>query len=167
MKKIVAVLLVMLLLAGCKGRDEAPQIAFYYPRASYGQYSEDSVIASEIRENAGASAAIEMLNLYLQGPLDPLLTNPFPEGICVLSIYVMEDTVNITVSDELAQLNGVSLVLACTALGKTATVMTKTESAIIRCETAKLNGLDSFTVTDGNILFLDTPPQETVVSNGE
>jgi hypothetical protein len=167
MKRVLTVLLAVLLLSGCSDQEHPPQITFYYPRGTFGQYSEDSVIASEIRENAGAFATLDILNLYLEGPMDPLLINPFPEDIRVLTVRVMEDTVYVVVTDELSQLSGVALVLACTALGKTASAMAQTGNAEIRCESAKLNGLDSFIITGENILFRDTPPQQTAVPTGE
>jgi len=162
MKQIIALcLFVLLLLFGCSSENDGQSVTFYYPRVTYTQNSDDSVVAAETREDINPGTLAQLLNQYLQGPKDPLLKNPFPKDTSILSVYIREDTVYVTVSDHLAQLNGVNLIIACTSLGKTAAHMYQTSDACIICETAQLDGKNSILISDSTILYLDTVTTET------
>lgn len=161
MKHILAVILIVLLISGCSAADSDGTFRFFYPRVEYTQNTEDSVIAEEKREILDISSTDDILNLYVQGPENPQLRNPFPSGLKVVSVYIMGDTVYITVSDSLSTLSSIDLVLACSSLGQTAIRITGAQTAQISCENAKVEGMNYFTVSAETIFYLDPVPTET------
>lgn len=163
MKKAISLLLVLLLLGGCGKKDSPGEVTFYYPRAEYTYNSPDSVIASETRDNGGYLSTVQLLSLYLEGPLEETLTDPFPKGISVLSAYTDGHTLYVTVSDEMATLSGAPLILACACLGRTGMEITGSVSAQIRCETLLLDGKQSITVSDNAMIYTDALPTEETI----
>jgi len=155
MKKTISILLVLLLFAGCVPENVPGEVTFFYPRLDYTYNTSDSVIASEERDSEGYISTVYLLGIYLAGPLEETLTNPFPKGLEVLSAYTDSHTVYITVSDQMATLSGASLILACACLGKTGIGLTGTETAVIRCESLLLDGKSSITVSGDTILYTD------------
>ena len=160
MKRMFALIVLATLLCGCASAEKDDTFCFYYPRVTYTQNATDSVIATENREIIELSSIADILNAYMKGSVNPLLRNPFPAGLEILSVYVMEDSIYLTVSDDLAELTGLDLVLACTCLGQTAAEMTDTQVAQISCENAKLDGVKYFTVSSDTISYLDPIPEE-------
>ncbi len=167
MKRLFAGIFLALLLCGCASAEADDTLHFYYPRVEYTQNATDSVITTENRENVGFSSTADILNTYMKGPTDPLLRNPFPADLQILSVYIMADTVYITVSDNLGTLTGTDLVLACTALGQTTAEITGVQVAQICCETVKLDGVKYFTVSSDTVYYLDSVPEETATPTTE
>ena len=167
MRRLLAAIMIVLLISGCSAAGNDGAFLFFYPRVEYTQNTEDSVIAEEKRQNLNLSSTGDILNLYAKGPEDPQLRNPFPAGFKVLSVYIMDNTVYLTVSDSLSTLNSIDLVLACSSLGQTAIGITGAQTAQISCENAKLDGMNQFTVSAETIYYLDPVPTETDRSTTE
>ena len=163
--RIIAIVLIVFCLSGCFPSGNAAMVNFYYPRAEYGYNTEDGVIAAEVRNNGGISSAAPLLTLYLKGPLDEKLRNPFPAGLSVISVYTLEDTVYVTLTDALATLSGAPLILTCCCIGRTAMELTGANSAQIQCYNLLLDGKKFITVNDQTVFYSDTFHQaETGVS---
>lgn len=158
MKRFTALLLLILLLAGCSMQSEETRFTFYYPRAQFRYNEPDGVIAGESRESGGMYSAAELLNIYLLGPIDERYANPFPEGLSVRSVYTRGDTIQVTVTDELATLSGAPLILACACVGKTAMALTGAEKAEIRCENLLLDGKSHITISKDSVIYTDALP---------
>ena len=168
-KRILSILLVLLTLsaAGCRKEPEVSSLCFYYPRKEMTYTMEESVIAPDYRSDLTYQSAKLLLSVYLQGPLDPELRNPFPEGVTVVSVYTHGNVTYITLSEEFAQLTGVPLILACTSLGKTCMGLLSTEATTIRCESQLLDGKRSITIDENNVIFNDTLPGEIETTEQE
>lgn len=166
MKKLLAVLLLLFLFAGC-AEEATGEYCFYYPRVVYTQNSADSVISFEYRDIPECESAADYLNYYLSGPADPALRNPFPPGLCVLDVRVVGKKVHVTVSDHLASLMGSETILACVSLGKTAAAFVGVDAAQVECQTAKLNGKRYILIDEENLQYLDQVPRETSVAPTE
>ena len=107
------------------------------------------------------TSVAQLLNLYCTGPLDPLLTNPFPEGTEVLSVYITGNVTILTMADPFSELTGLDLALACAALHRTTSGITGTPMVQIGCQTAKVDGKSHITITENTILYLDSVPPAT------
>ena len=159
MRKIVSWLLILIfLLSGCHSEEAEKTVLFYYPRVNYTQNSTDSVVAPEERNNEGFSTTAMLLDQYLQGPLDPLLHNPFPSGTKVVEVYIMGNVTLVTLTDAFAQLSGLDFALACASISRTVSGITGTPMVQIDCETVKLNGSQHITITPDTYLYLDDVP---------
>ena len=154
-KHILLLILLISVLFGCANPLSPSDAAFYYPKAEFGYNSHDGAIAYEIRNNRGISSNADLLNLYLKGPADEDLRNPFPEDLTVISVYTLEDTVYVTVSDTMAKLSGAPLILSCACLGRTAMGLSNTTCAEIKCETLLLDGKKQITVNENTVFYSD------------
>lgn len=169
MKKIaflVSVLLLLSMLWGCEHDVSKNFVEFYYPRLEYGYNREknvfaDSAFALEKRDNMGYQSMQMLLSIYLEGPEDPALMNPFPEELSIVDVHTNGTTLMLTVSDHLAELTGLPLIIACASLARTGMEMTGTSAAEIRCETALLDGKNSITLDENTVIYLDSTPIET------
>lgn len=123
MKRILLLLLLMLTLSGCFGRNgqlREPAL-LYYPRTEYEFDEPDGVISSEEREATGHLRELDyLLTLYFTGPLDEYLVNPFPEGTSLITAKQLGSHAIIRLTDEAAALSDTDFALACTCLSLTA-----------------------------------------------
>lgn len=160
MKRIFSLILSILLvisLCACRRQQasfEAP-VQFYYRSASLSYNSENAVICAESREGSGY-ALIDLMDLYLQGPVSNEYQSPFPTGVTVLSMETVEDKVYIALSEPFAELNGIALTLACACLSKTVMEFTGTSAVEISVPNTTLNGSASIVMDAQNILLLDS-----------
>jgi hypothetical protein len=155
-KRILLLVLIALLLVGCGLNMKNVDVRFYYPREEYGYNLKDGVIAYEVRSNGGIASSAELLNIYLQGPAEEGFRNPFPADLSVLSLYTLDDTVYIAVSDSLAELSGAKLILTCACIGRTAMDLTGTTNAQIQCEKLLLDGKNVITINENTVFYNDT-----------
>ena len=156
MKRILLLVLIALLLVGCGQNKKNADVRFYYPREEYGYNLKDGTIAYEVRSNGGISSTAELLNIYLQGPTEEGFRNPFPKELSVQSVYTVEDTVYVTVSDALAELSGAPLILTCACIGRTAMDLAGTANAQIQCEKLLLDGRNVITINENTVFYNDT-----------
>ena len=161
MKKTTALLLLLSLclsLAAC-GSDEPKlqsPVSFYYPRSEVTYGSADSVIGSERREAAGyQNNYIDLLGLYLKGPISPEFKKPMPAGTELLYLSVENGTAIVTLSDHIARITGMELTVACACLAKTVMAITGAEAVDIRAHSQSLGDTGNIMITKDNILLLD------------
>lgn len=164
MKRIICFLLALLMtlsLFGCKKNDSASTLQFYYPRSNYGYYPQEErfserAIEAEIRKDVPYHSSILILSEYLKGPSDPTLVSPFPAGLSLTDVSIDSGTVYLTLTNQLAELEGIPLLIACACLSKTAMAITQTSSAHIKCQDALLDGNEAIILDDAS-LILDDP----------
>ena len=163
MKKrvIAAALLLCMFLAGCSARSDNTSVTFYYPRENYTQNAEDSVLKAEQRSDLPYKSYFNILSVYLDGPMDILLQNPFPEDLELVDVFITGRSVVVIFNDQLAKLSGVQLSLTCCSIAKTAMELTGTDSCQIRCRAAAFDGKTTIQLTQESILLLDEIPVET------
>ena len=155
-KRILCFVFVLLLLNGCARPLGASDASFYYPKKEYSYNDPDGVIGKEVRSNGGISSSARLLDLYLKGPLDEKLNNPFPEDITTVSFYTLGDTVYITLSDSMAALSGASLILASSCIGRTAMELAGVSNAQIQCENLLLDGKSFIVINENTVFYSDT-----------
>ena len=164
MKKIFCIMLILcLFFSACGKKADKNAVFFYYPRMEYTQNSTDSVITAEQRNEIAFNSYTNTLSVYLKGPTDITLENPFPEELEFVDAYITSQTIVIIVSNQLSKLVGTQLTLACISLAKTAMELTDTTSCQIRCQSATLDGKQSINIAMESILLVDEIPDETTV----
>ena len=159
MRKIIALTLCVLLLAGLTGCMEASDNAtFYYARYddSYNYGQENAVIAGEPRDVTGHRQDLKyLLTLYFHGPTMEYLRTPFPSGMSLRSVERVGDMLYVETSSSLTLLRGTDLTLACACLARTCFDLTDASSITI---TADGLGYVSMTLTRDSILLMDDTP---------
>ena len=125
MKKILSLCLIGVLLCallGCSQESEKSENTadFYYLRTSYIYSTEDGIIAPEARDTSSRSSTmLQLLTLYLQGPLDDQLRSPFPAGCSLLDVSRDGSTLCVTLDSGFSKLQDMELTLACACMAKT------------------------------------------------
>ena len=164
MKRILSLLLCALLLlggTGCQKDDASITLYFYYPMINYGydqeagKFSQQS-IQYEIRDDIEYKSARQVLEEYLKGPVDPSLITPFPAGIKLLDLSLDSKVLYLTVSDELSELTGIPLTIACSCLASTAMKITPVTKVEIKCQNRSLDGKRSFVFSANTTIFSDS-----------
>jgi hypothetical protein len=141
--------------AGCFDQNKSTQLQFYYPRLEYTYGNVDGMIAGEPRADATDHSAAKLLNLYLEGPVDPQFVNPFPEELEIIDVRSDGHALYITVSDHMAKLSGASLITACACLAKTGMHLVGVESAYVHCESLLLDGKKGIWINEDTTIFYD------------
>ena len=103
----------------------------------------------------GAHHAEELLTLYLKGPNSDRLVSPFPTGCRLVECTVKNEKVTIVLSNELANLTGYDLTLACACLTLTASSLYPECAVQIRAESELLDGMTDITMTSEDLLLID------------
>ena len=152
MKKITSLLLCFALsvsLIGCDstGSDIEKPVNFYY-RSSVMEYgSEYGIMVNETYEAIGYEDDYAQLTQeYLTGPTTDACVNPFPENIQVKQLDLLKGKVSVVLSDELSDLKGAELTIACVCLAKTLLEMTGLDAVTISADGALLDGEQSITL---------------------
>lgn len=163
MKRILSLFLCIFLtfsFAGCQKDSSSIALHFYYPLENYGYnaveekfYSQS--IDTEIREDIRYISARQVLGEYLKGPADPTMINPFPAELELVNLNIDSKVLYITVSNELAELSGIPLTIACICLANTAMKLTSVSKVEIQCENQLLDGKKSLTFTENTAIFSD------------
>lgn len=163
MKRIICVLIsvsILLCFWGCQKKDSNIILHFYYPRQNYGydelegHFSQQSA-QEELREDIVYRSSRQVIDAYLLGPLDPALSNPFPAGTQLVTLRVEGAVLHMTLTDQLAQLTGIPLIMACACLAKTAITLTNTAQVQIKCESAMLDGERVIVMSKDSVIFDD------------
>ena len=161
MKKCIALLLILtcFFLWGCESA-EPNGVSFYYSRHpdQFQYFQDDSVITSEIRDLAGHRNDLRyMVGLYLAGPLEEGLANPFPKTIHLINVEQEEGRITITLSGHSSILSDSEFTLGCTCLALTCMNFTECTQVTVT------SGTRTITLERNNILLADTLQQ---ASNG-
>ena len=157
MKRLIFLLLAGILLfslASCGQDIQDSQVPFYYPLAEFDHGTPDGVMAPEIHEISGHHDDLRyLLALYLQGPSDPSLRHPFPNGTILVDLVVENQKAIITLSSTVATLDGIDRTIACACLAETCFAISDVQQVqILSLVSASGLSVDT-TFTRGNILL--------------
>ncbi len=160
MRKTILILLAISLLysmIGCRQRSEEilEPVTFYYQADLSSDEDFDSIISPEIREGADLTEA-ELLDLYLSGPAADHLVNPFPENLSVLMLTRKGPQVEITLSNQLGQLSGIDLSLACACLASTAFELLNCQIVEIMISGTLIDGKASIMIKQEDLVYIDS-----------
>lgn len=168
-KKIISYILTILFLlslVGCQDQSKGAVYSFYYPRSDFGYNTLDgmfynSIVGQETREETLHQTVAGIISNYLAGPTTQNLKNPFPAKLSLESVLIDNKTLYITVSDQLSELTGIHLMIACACLAKTGMELTNTTSVQISCRTALLDGKKSILLRNDSVIFEDMATDAT------
>lgn len=157
---IISLLLVIaLVLPACSYEATEDENCFYYLNPSVELEQAETVICATACSAEGSLT--QLLEAYLEGPRDDSLISPFPDGTSLVHIAQEGESLSVILSDELAQITGIELTLACVCFAKTAISLTRVSHVEIRAESALLDGKSSVTINaDALILEFDTMPKQ-------
>ena len=162
MRKIIALTIAVLLLAGLTGCLETTDTAtFYYARFedSYLYGMDNAVITGEYRDITGHQGDLKyLLTLYFHGPTTEYLRSPFPSGMVLRSVEQHDDALHVELSSSLTMLTGTDLTLACACLARTCFSLTDAQSVTIASDGL---GFVSMTLTRDSLLLADDTPIPT------
>ena len=160
MRRLWCALLAVAMLLVCVGCENPPQetgIRFYYLTAEPEIGDSTSLFASELRQTDNSRSWAERVQIYLTGPVDENLRNPFPKDVRVTEAILRETEkeICVTVSDEYAGLTGVARAVANACLVLTLTEHEEIEQVQLYCENGEpLMGEASSLTRD---MFLSVP----------
>ena len=159
MIRLTAVIMLLVCLCACRYNDSGDilePVEFFYPRktATYVYGAADGVITSESREASGHVNDLNyLLAMYLRGPQDTGLRNPFPTGCKLEEVYAEGSTLYIRFSKEFATLENAELTLACASLSKTCFSIIGYEAISIHAE------------ADGKLVHMELNPDSMQFSD--
>ena len=162
MRKFITVLLVVCLMvctAGCntKSTDIQKPVNFYYLRTKIEYSNPDSMIVSTVAESKGYENNYEhLIRKYLEGPSETKLKSPFPESTKLLELNCENNRVEITLSAQMAEIEGITLMLALACLTKTTAELTGIQTVQIQIAEHQINGKESITLSPNNFSYWDT-----------
>lgn len=115
---LILALVCLLSLTACTQKEDP--VVFYYPKAEVSYYASDSVLSPETRDTLSREDSLGyLLSFYLEGPIDPSLRLPVPEGTQVLRQIPYDGGMMLVMSRDFAQLEGMDLTIACIGISKT------------------------------------------------
>lgn len=156
MKRLAALFLCILLLGGCTTPQLTTPGSFYYPSADVTYQGSNGIIASERRELTGIRDDLgAMLELYLEGPLDPGLLDPLPPGTELLDYTLFEQVLTLRFNQTMAQLSGIELTVAAGCLARTFLPLTGAQQLILTADGALLNGNTALSLTMEDLYLRD------------
>lgn len=164
MKRIIILILVLSSLfafTSCSayyGRSVKNNIDFYYLKRMPEYNIEDGIICpikKQVDKYSSDEEWIKLINLYLKGPDDGNYISPFPPNTTLKRFSFDGDTLTVFLSNQISQLDGYDLTLACACLTKTV-MKTKPVYAVEVCAEGGIIGdFISITMTNEGLLLLD------------
>jgi len=153
MKKLIALLLTLILLAGCSVSPRSSgQTVLYYP-AQYDPADPQKLI-TEVPYKGVGDTAEDILADYFAAVTDPTIV-PFPSGVSIHSLKLKEDHATIVLSDQFAQLSGVNLTRSCICITRTVSELTGVSTVTVGCKTELIDGEQAITFSNSDILWID------------
>ena len=164
MKRLLCLLLIILLFfAGCQNNTKKDTVTFYYKQSVIQYGTPDGVITGEVREEAGDLK--DLFFLYFMGPEDETLVLPCPSGTRLLDYSWNGDALSLTISEELARLDGMDLSIACACICKTCFDITGAQTVTITTPDSEVLNPVNFTLTRDNLVLFDELPEGEAAGN--
>lgn len=165
MKKWFLLICIAALLCGCASPAAESSYSFYYVQelgvSEIGSAFEcKDVLVPENRPVMENASLLDILCKYLEGPASPILRNPFPKNLKIISADYQNDSVSILFSKEISNLSGIDLTLACAAIAKTCGDLIKCSSVTFQGEDVTLNNVKSITISVDSIIFAENPQSQ-------
>ena len=161
-KHIACFLAAFLLLSLCGCQEKSACISpvnFYYQAAEFSYDAAGTAISPEVREGKDHTSLDDALREYLQGPESASLKSPFPGGLQLLAAEIDGVTLHLTLSDQLSQLSGLALTMACSCLALTALELAQAEQVTIQAESKLLDGEKIITMDRDSLALVDSAQQ--------
>ena len=160
MRRLLAIALILFLSIGLLAcgntKSSGTAVEFYYRTEKLGYGNEAGVISGEQRYIADINAITDILSAYFSGPENVALHSPFPNDLAVKSITLNSTSIELVLSDQIAELSGIDLTIACACIQKTITEITGINTVHISAENEMINNQDVIILKPSNILLIDT-----------
>ena len=158
MKRLILLILLLACLLSCTGcaPEEPDQPAFYYLRPEDAiVYGQDDALMVPVPQEITPEVDLNMvLQLYLDGPVEENLRDPFPKGTYLLTTIAQEDTLVVVLSREFSTLDGIQLTLAGACLAATCYDLTGMEHIKVH------SGDSTYDFDLNSFIFLDSIPEK-------
>ena len=169
MKRILSLLLVLLLLAGCSesaGKKPEPvqPILFFYRSAATGYADENGLIRGEQRDLGTKNyTETELFSLYFKGPERADLVSPAANGTVLLGVDRGAGSLTVRLREENVSRSGIDCSILDACLAKTGMQIEGIRKVRIRVEDRDGQVLRDNTLSEGDILLYDNgeTPDET------
>lgn len=163
MKKRLIALFLLIALCACWGCQEKPaqetmvSPARFYYKPLDGQYgSTQGATDFEYRETAGHEGDYDWIfSLYFAGPQSPELAAPFQKSTELVSAEFSGTQLRLVVSENLADLSGVDLTMACACITLTGLALPGVETVSIRAQGHALDGKREIVMGQDDLLLED------------
>ncbi|MBE6933211.1 MAG: hypothetical protein E7464_07530 [Ruminococcaceae bacterium] len=161
MRRLLCLFLAMLLmLSGCMGQSPAKTedgVLFYYRNADEKAYfSETGIMAAENRTIRWEQQSIAgLMEVYLQGPISPGLSSPFPKGLRLLETRILPGEITLIFDDSLSSLSAVGLRVAAGCIARTLWEYSGYETVILQAESQLLDGEEQLVLRPAEFVLSD------------
>ena len=154
--RILMAAALLLMLAGCQTTDNN-SVPFYYCRSpeTKAYFEDEGIIHSEFRELTGHRSDLHyMVGLYLAGPMDEDLLDPFTRQTRLLDLQQKDSRILIELSDHTKSMSDSDFSLSCACLTLTCLEFTGCQSVTIA------SGDCTVTMDRDHIILQDTLPNQ-------
>lgn len=158
---LIMILLLLVFLTACTSRTANPSgaVLFYYPRVEPTYGSEDSVIASEAQDELSRSSDLDyLLAHYLNGPTDDRLYSPFPDGLRIADLQLLNSELTVSFTTHLTELSDFELTKACASLALTCLDLTTAQRVTICTIDSDRKVQIIMTLTYDDLILMDLTP---------
>lgn len=167
--------LLLALLCGCAPARPAAvyqnPIDFYYCDFADAHGGALGALAKQTVDLVDSEVTVEeVLKRYLEGPDDPALAAPFPNGLTCESVALSDGVLSIRFGEAYAELSGVRLSLTNACLTKTLLQIPHVESVRIETDSGMLTTQTATAFTEESFLLKDvsdTPAFEEAAAEAE
>lgn len=158
MRRCFFLIILAALLCGCGTPAAESSYSFYYVQELHASdISSDlgskNVLIPEQHPVMGNASLCDILRAYLKGPANPLLQNPFPKKLEILSAEYQDNGVTVLFNDEISNLSGIDLTLVCAGIAKTCGDLTGCSFVTLQGEEVAINNVKSITIAVDSLIF--------------
>lgn len=167
MRKFLCLCLaVLLMLSGCTGQSPAQSengVRFYYRNTDETAYfSETGIMAAETRSIRWEQQSITgLMEVYLQGPISPELTSPFPKDLRLIETKILPGEITLIFDDSLASLSAVGLRVAAGCIARTLWEYGGYETVILQAESQLLDSEEQLVIKPAELVLSDNSAGQT------
>lgn len=162
MKKFFAFMLIictLLSISACTSQKKTitSPVTYYYVQQQVDYSKPDNLIVPYIAESAGHEGDYKYLvGEYIATPPDAKFVSPFPVGTILEELRLENNRVQIVLSSQMAELSGVSMMVAFACLTKTVVGMTGIQTVQIQITDNLINGEESISLSPNSFSYWDS-----------
>ncbi len=162
MKRTLCLILILTILLGltaCNDSKALSSATFYYlidPSQASTAPAETFYVTEKRQYHDSTRDLPTLLKLYLAGPLEDGMISPFPKNTQLLELEILDGQVNIHLSKEFSELDGIRLSTACACLSLTVFDLTDAEQVTITSPASDNKPAVEVTMSRANLILNDT-----------
>ena len=146
----------MLTACGRNAEDYQMPVRYYFNNKEISYNTQAGVIQAEIREGADLHGNLTaFLHSYLRGPASSDFKRIIPADVYLVSCEVKDDSAEIVFSNQFAELTGIELVSACSALMMSVNAFTEVDTLCISAKNALIDEKEVYIISMDDIVLSD------------